>query len=157
MCIRDSSGRQGDPGSSRFYLSLEDDLMRIFASDRVSSLMKKLGMEEGEAIEHRLVTRAIENAQKKVEGRNFDIRKQLLEFDDVANDQRKEVYALRNELMSVEVVQDRIEAIRSDVTEELIDTYIPPQSLDELWDVPCLLYTSPSPRDATLSRMPSSA
>lgn len=136
--LRGRSGRQGDPGSSRFYLSLEDDLMRIFASDRVSSLMKKLGMEEGEAIEHRLVTRAIENAQKKVEGRNFDIRKQLLEFDDVANDQRKEVYALRNELMSVEDVQDRIEAIRSDVTEELIDTYIPPQSLDELWDVPGL-------------------
>ncbi|MEM7405961.1 MAG: preprotein translocase subunit SecA [Pseudomonadota bacterium] len=136
--LRGRSGRQGDPGSSRFYLSLEDDLMRIFASDRVSTLMKKLGMERGEAIEHKLVTRAIENAQKKVEGRNFDIRKQLLEYDDVANDQRKEVYALRNELMSVDDVSDRIDAIRSDVVEELIDTYIPPQSLDELWDVPGL-------------------
>jgi preprotein translocase subunit SecA len=136
--LRGRSGRQGDPGSSRFYLSLEDDLMRIFASDRVSSLMKKLGMEHGEAIEHKLVTRAIENAQKKVEGRNFDIRKQLLEYDDVANDQRKEVYALRNELMSVDDVSDRIVAIREDVIEELIDTYIPPQSLDELWDVPGL-------------------
>jgi preprotein translocase subunit SecA len=134
--LRGRSGRQGDPGSSRFYLSLEDDLMRIFASDKVSSLMRKLGMEEGEAIEHKLVTRSIENAQKKVEGRNFDTRKQLLEFDDVANDQRKEIYALRNELMSVEDVSDRIVAIREDVVAEIIDTYIPPQSLDELWDVP---------------------
>ena len=136
--LRGRSGRQGDPGSSRFYLSLEDDLMRIFASDKVSSLMRKLGMEEGEAIEHKLVTRSIENAQKKVEGRNFDTRKQLLEFDDVANDQRKEIYALRNELMSVEDVSDRIAAIREDVVAEIIDTYIPPQSLDELWDVPGL-------------------
>ena len=133
--LRGRSGRQGDQGSSRFYLSLEDDLMRIFASDRVSSMMKKLGMERGEAIEHKLVTRAIENAQKKVEGRNFDIRKQLLEYDDVANDQRKEVYALRNELMSVDDVSDRIAAIREDVVDELISTYIAPQSLDEMWDV----------------------
>jgi preprotein translocase subunit SecA len=136
--LRGRSGRQGDPGSSRFYLSLEDDLMRIFASDRVASMMKKLGMEEGEAIEHGLVTKAIENAQKKVEGRNFDIRKQLLEFDDVANDQRKEVYALRNEMMSVDDVSDRITVLREDVVEQLIDTYVPPQSLDELWDIPGL-------------------
>ncbi|MGB0752435.1 MAG: preprotein translocase subunit SecA, partial [Gammaproteobacteria bacterium] len=133
--LRGRSGRQGDPGSSRFYLSLEDDLMRIFASDRVASMMKKLGMEEGEAIEHSLVTKAIENAQKKVEGRNFDIRKQLLDFDDVANDQRKEVYALRNELMSIDDVSERVKLLREDVVERLIDNYVPPQSLDELWDI----------------------
>ena len=100
--LRGRSGRQGDPGSSRFYLSLQDNLMRIFASERVSSLMQKLGLEEGEAIEHRWVTKAIENAQRKVEARNFDIRKQLLEYDDVANDQRKEVYELRNERYACE-------------------------------------------------------
>jgi preprotein translocase subunit SecA len=137
--LRGRSGRQGDAGSSRFYLSLEDDLMRIFASDRVASMMKKLGMEEGEAIEHRLVTKAIENAQKKVEGRNFDIRKQLLEFDDVANDQRKEVYALRNELMGEDDVSERVNLVRADVVEELISTYVPPESLDETWDVPGLV------------------
>ncbi len=136
--LRGRSGRQGDPGSSRFYLSLEDDLMRIFASERVSGIMQKLGMREGEAIEHPWVTKAIENAQRKVEGRNFDIRKQLLEFDDVANDQRKEIYALRNELMSTEDVSDRIEPIRKDVVQEAIDEYIPPQSLEEQWDVPGL-------------------
>jgi len=136
--LRGRSGRQGDPGSSRFYLSLEDDLMRIFASERVSSLMQRLGMQEGEAIEHPWVTKAIENAQRKVEGRNFDIRKQLLEYDDVANDQRKEIYALRNELMAVEDVSDRVRAIREDVVNEMIDQYIPPQSLDEQWDVPGL-------------------
>ena len=125
-------------GSSRFYLSLEDDLMRIFASDRVSAIMQKLGMEKGEAIEHPWVTKAIENAQRKVEGRNFDVRKQLLEYDDVANDQRKEVYALRNELMSEDDVSDRISQIRADVLTEVIDTHITPQSLDEQWNVPGL-------------------
>ncbi len=136
--LRGRSGRQGDPGSSRFFLSLEDDLMRIFASDRVASMMKRLGMEEGEAIEHGLVTKAIENAQKKVESRNFDIRKQLLEFDDVANDQRKEIYTLRNELMSQDDVSERVELVREDVLNQTIDTYIPPHSLDELWDIPAL-------------------
>jgi len=136
--LRGRSGRQGDVGSSRFYLSLEDDLMRIFASDRVSAIMQKLGMEKGEAIEHPWVTKAIENAQRKVEGRNFDVRKQLLEYDDVASDQRKEVYALRNELMSEDDVSDRISQIRADVLSEVIDTHITPQSLDEQWDVPGL-------------------
>ncbi len=136
--LRGRSGRQGDVGSSRFYLSLEDDLMRIFASDRVSAIMQKLGMEKGEAIEHPWVTKAIENAQRKVEGRNFDVRKQLLEYDDVANDQRKEVYALRNELMSEDDVSDRISQIRADVLAEVIDTHITPQSLDEQWNVPGL-------------------
>ena len=136
--LRGRSGRQGDPGSSRFYLSLEDDLMRIFASERVSNLMQKLGMEQGEAIEHPWVTKAIANAQRKVEGRNFDIRKQLLEYDDVANDQRKEIYSLRSELMADEDVADRIVSLREDVVGEIIDGYIPPQSLDEQWDVPGL-------------------
>jgi preprotein translocase subunit SecA len=136
--LRGRSGRQGDPGSSRFYLSLQDNLMRIFASERVSGLMQKLGMQEGEAIEHRWVTKAIENAQRKVEGRNFDIRKQLLEYDDVANDQRKVVYEQRNELMESESVTETINAIRHDVLTEIIDAYIPPQSLEELWDIPGL-------------------
>jgi preprotein translocase subunit SecA len=136
--LRGRSGRQGDVGSSRFYLSLEDDLMRIFASDRVSAIMQKLGMEKGEAIEHPWVTKAIENAQRKVEGRNFDVRKQLLEYDDVANDQRKEFYALRNELMAEDDVSDRIAQIRADVLTEVIDGHIAPQSLDEQWDVPGL-------------------
>ncbi len=137
--LRGRSGRQGDPGSSRFYLSLEDNLMRIFASDRVAGLMQKLGMEEGEAIEHPWVTRAIENAQRKVEGRNFDIRKQLLEFDDVANDQRKAIYEQRNELMSAEDVSENIAGIRHDVVNDLISEYIPPQSLEEQWDIPGLM------------------
>ena len=133
--LRGRSGRQGDPGSSRFYLSLEDNLMRIFASERVAGLMQKLGMEEGEAIEHPWVTKAIENAQRKVEGRNFDIRKQLLEFDDVANDQRKHVYEQRRELMEADDVSENIQGIRHDVVEEFIDQYIPRQSFDETWDV----------------------
>ena len=136
--LRGRSGRQGDPGSTRFYLSLEDDLMRIFASERVANLMQKLGMEHGEAIEHKWVTKAIENAQRKVEARNFDIRKQLLEYDDVANDQRKEVYALRSELQETDDISGRVDAIRHDVIEDIIDQYIPPQSLDEQWDVPGL-------------------
>ena len=131
--LRGRSGRQGDPGSSRFFLSLEDDLMRIFAAERVSGLMQKLGVEEGEAIEHRWVTRAIENAQRKVEGRNFDIRKQLLEYDDVANDQRREIYALRDELMSTDDVSEMCRTIRADVVNATIDGFIPPESLDELW------------------------
>ncbi|WP_298721138.1 preprotein translocase subunit SecA [uncultured Oceanisphaera sp.] len=136
--LRGRSGRQGDPGSSRFYLSMEDALMRIFASDRVTGMMKKLGMEEGEAIEHPWVSRAIENAQRKVETRNFDIRKNLLEFDDVANDQRKVVYEQRNELLDSGDISDTITVIREDVLNGIIDEYIPPQSLEEMWDVPGL-------------------
>ncbi len=133
--LRGRSGRQGDPGSSRFYLSLKDNLMRIFASDRVAGLMQRLGMQEGEAIEHHWVTRAIENAQRKVEGHNFDIRKQLLEYDDVANDQRKVVYEQRNELMNAEDISENIQGIQHDVVYNMIDTYIPPQSFDEQWDL----------------------
>ena len=133
--LRGRSGRQGDPGSSRFYLSLEDNLMRIFASDRVSAIMQKLGMEEGEAIESKLVTRAIENAQRKVEAHNFDIRKNLLEFDDVANDQRKVIYEQRNELLDGETVADEVNAMRYDVIDNVISTYIPPGSMDEIWDI----------------------
>lgn len=136
--LRGRSGRQGDPGSSRFYLSLEDNLLRIFASDRIAFLMKKLGMEDGEAIEHNLVNRAIENAQRKVEGHNFDIRKHLLEFDNVANEQRKVVYKQRDELMKVEDIAETIEAMREDVVNVVIDEFIPPQSLEEQWDIPGL-------------------
>ncbi len=134
--LRGRAGRQGDPGSSRFYLSLEDNLMRIFASERVSGLMQKLGMQEGEAIEHPWVSKAIENAQRKVEGHNFSIRKNLLEFDDVANDQRKVIYSQRNELMSTDDVSDTIKAIREDVLNSVIDNYIPPGSMDEQWKIP---------------------
>ncbi len=133
--LRGRSGRQGDPGSSRFYLSLEDSLMRIFASDKVGGMMKKLGMEKGEAIEHPWVTKAIENAQRKVEGRNFDIRKQLLEYDDVANDQRKVVYEQRNDLMETDDISDSIAALREDVVAEIFHTYVPPQSMEEQWNV----------------------
>ncbi|MFP5505475.1 MAG: preprotein translocase subunit SecA [Gammaproteobacteria bacterium] len=133
--LRGRSGRQGDKGSTRFYLSLEDNLMRIFASDRVSALMQKLGMKEGEAIEHPWVSKAIENAQRKVEAHNFNIRKQLLEYDDVANDQRKVVYQQRNELMAEDDISDMIAGIRRDVVGAVIDTYIPPNSLEEQWDV----------------------
>jgi len=133
--LRGRSGRQGDPGSTRFYLSLQDNLMRIFASDRVSAIMQKLGMEEGEAIEHPWVTKAIENAQRKVEGRNFDIRKQLLEYDDVANEQRKVIYQQRNELMSAADISENIQAIRHAVVDEVISNSIPPQSLEEQWDL----------------------
>ncbi|QFY89260.1 preprotein translocase subunit SecA [Magnetovirga frankeli] len=136
--LRGRSGRQGDPGSTRFYLSMQDNLMRIFASDRVTGLMQKLGMQEGEAIEHPWVTKAIENAQRKVEGRNFDIRKQLLEYDDVANDQRKVVYQQRDELMDVEDVSETVKAMMDDVVNEVISRHLPPGSLDELWDIPGL-------------------
>ena len=133
--LRGRSGRQGDAGSTRFYLSLKDDLMRIFASDKVAGLMKRLGMEEGEAIEHPWVSRAIENAQRKVEGHNFDIRKQLLEYDDVANDQRKVVYQQRNEMMEELDLSDVIESIREDVVSTLVATYIPMGTLEEQWDI----------------------
>ena len=133
--LRGRSGRQGDPGSSRFYLSLEDSLMRIFASDRMAGMMKRLGMQRGEAIEHPWVTRAIENAQRKVEGRNFDIRKQLLEYDDVANDQRRVIYEQRNELLDEGDISEAISNIRNDVIERVISEHIPPQSLEEMWDV----------------------
>ncbi len=136
--LRGRSGRQGDEGSSRFYLSLEDQLLRIFASDRVSAIMEKLNMPDGEAIEHQWVTRAIENAQRKVEGRNFDIRKQLLEFDDVSNDQRKVIYEQRNELLNIEDVGDTVGAMREDVITGIFATHIPPESVEELWDVPAL-------------------
>ena len=133
--LRGRSGRQGDPGSTRFYLSLEDDLMRIFASERVAGLMQKLGMDEGEAIEHPWVTRAIENAQRKVEGRNFDIRKEILAYDDVANDQRKVIYAQRNELMAADDIYGIISAIRDDVVNDVVTRYIPPKTMEEQWDI----------------------
>ncbi len=133
--LRGRSGRQGDPGSSRFYLSLKDNLMRIFASDRVAGLMQKLGMEEGEAIEHPWVSKAIENAQRKVEQHNYNIRKTLLDYDDVANDQRSVVYEQRNELMETDDVSETINAIREDVVSSLVSQYIPPGSMDEQWDI----------------------
>jgi len=133
--LRGRAGRQGDPGSSRFYLSLRDNLMRIFASDRVAGLMQKLGMQKGEAIEHPWVSKAIENAQRKVEAHNYNIRKTLLEFDDVANDQRKVVYEQRNELMETDDVSDIVDAIRSDVVNDLISEFILPGSMDDQWDV----------------------
>jgi preprotein translocase subunit SecA len=133
--LRGRSGRQGDPGMSRFYLSMEDNLMRIFASDRVRNFMQALGMEKGEAIEHRMVTNSIEKAQRKVEGRNFDLRKNLLEYDDVSNDQRQIVYQQRADLLETESIRETIDAIRVDVISELIDGYIPPQSLEEQWDI----------------------
>jgi len=133
--LRGRAGRQGDPGVTRFYLSLEDNLMRIFASDRVKNFMQMLGMERGEAIEHRMVSNAIEKAQRRVEGRNFDIRKQLLEYDDVANDQRQVIYSQRNELLEAETISETITAIREDVVGELIAAYVPPQSVEEQWDI----------------------
>ena len=133
--LRGRSGRQGDEGSTRFYLSMEDSLMRIFASERISNMMRKLGMEHGEAIEHSWVTRSIENAQRKVEGRNFDMRKQLLEYDDVANDQRGVIYEQRNELLDNEEIGGVVDAIRIDVITGVIDQHIPRQSLDEMWNI----------------------
>jgi preprotein translocase subunit SecA len=133
--LRGRAGRQGDAGSSRFYLSLEDSLMRIFASDRVKNFMKALGMQPGEAIEHRMVTNAIEKAQRKVEGRNFDIRKQLLEFDDVNNEQRKVIYHMRNSLLAADNIGETIADFRQDVLNATVSAHIPPQSLPEQWDV----------------------
>ncbi len=136
--LRGRAGRQGDPGSSRFYIAMEDNLMRIFASERIAAIMTKLGMEEGEAIEHPWVSKAIENAQRKVEGHNFDIRKQLLEYDDVANDQRKVIYSQRNELMAEEDISETIQAIRDDVVHDIIRSFIPLASIEEQWDIPGL-------------------
>ena len=131
--LRGRCGRQGDPGSSQFFLSLEDNLMRIFGSQKISGLMEKLGMEEGEAIEHPWVSRAIENAQKKVEGHNFDMRKQLLEYDDVANEQRKVIYEQRNLLMETEDISDYIVAVRAQVINAVITRFIVPQTMAEQW------------------------
>ena len=136
--LRGRSGRQGDPGVTRFYLSMEDNLMRIFASDGVRNFMQRLGMEKGEAIEHRMVSNAIEKAQRKVEGRNFDIRKQLLEFDDVANDQRQIVYQQRNDILLADDISEMVEVVREDVINDYISGFIPPQSIEEQWDVPGL-------------------
>jgi preprotein translocase subunit SecA len=136
--LRGRAGRQGDPGSSRFFLSLQDPLLRIFASDRVAAIMNKFKLPEGEAIEHVWVTRAIENAQRKVEARNFDTRKQILEYDDVANEQRKVIYQQRNELLESRDISDTIAAMRADVLNSAISEYIAPQSMEEQWDVPGL-------------------
>ena len=133
--LRGRSGRQGDPGSSRFYLSLEDPLLRIFASDRVSAIMDRLKLPEGEAIEHSWVTRAIENAQRKVEGRNFDIRKQLLEFDDVANDQRGVIYEQRNDILDSTDVSHAVTTMREEALSDVISTFVPKDSLEEQWDI----------------------
>ncbi len=136
--LRGRSGRQGDPGSSRFFLSLEDPLLRIFASDRVAAIMKRFKLPEGEAIEHSWVTRAIENAQRKVEARNFDMRKQILEYDDVANDQRKVIYQQRSELLESSDISETITAMREGVLDDTISQYIAPHSMEEQWDVPAL-------------------
>lgn len=133
--LRGRSGRQGDPGSSRFYLSMEDNLMRIFASDRIRGLMQSIGLEKGEAIEHRMVNNAIEKAQRKVEGHNFDIRKNLLEYDDVANDQRQVIYQQRRDLMAAEDISDTIDGLRAEVVDNLVSDYVPRESVEEQWDV----------------------
>ena len=133
--LRGRAGRQGDVGSTRFYLSLQDNLMRIFASEKMASMMQRLGMERGEAIEHKMVNRAIENAQKKVEGMNYDARKQLLEYDDVANDQRKVIYKLRNELMSVDVVTDQVHDLRNNVVPSIVSEYLQMDIPEEVWDI----------------------
>ncbi len=136
--LRGRAGRQGDPGSSRFFLSMEDNLMRIFTPERIRNFMKSLGLEHGEAIEHGMVNRSIEKAQRRVEGQNFDARKNLLEFDDVANDQRHYVYRQRNELMEAEDVSEAIDQMRLEVVDELVSEYMPPQSMESQWDIPGL-------------------
>ncbi len=133
--LRGRSGRQGDPGSSRFYLSLEDPLLRIFAGERLNAIMVRLKMPEGEAIEHPMVTRSLESAQRKVEQRNFDIRKQLLEYDDVSNDQRKVIYQQRNELLETDDIAETITAMRQGVLHDLFRTYVPADSVEEQWDI----------------------
>jgi preprotein translocase subunit SecA len=133
--LRGRAGRQGDPGSTRFFLSMEDSLMRLFGSDRVQRMMKALGLERGEAIEHKMVTNAVERAQKKVESRNFDIRKQLLEYDDVANDQRRVIYEQRNEILAADDVSDNVLGIRDEVLDLAVSEFVPPQSLPEQWDL----------------------
>jgi preprotein translocase subunit SecA len=152
--LRGRSGRQGDPGSSRFYLSLEDPLLRIFAGDRVNAIMQRLKMPEGEAIEHVLVTRSIESAQRKVEAHNFDIRKQLLEYDNVANDQRREIYELRNGVLESEDVSDRIRALREGVVADIFRAYVPEESVEEQWDIAGLekAYASELRFEAPLSK-----
>lgn len=139
--LRGRAGRQGDVGSSRFYLSLDDNLMRIFASERVASMMRRLGMKPGEPIEHSLVTKAIENAQRKLEGHHFDVRKQLLDYDNVANDQRRVIYTQRAAIMAMSDPREVVEAMREDVIYGLIDNFIPPQSLEDQWDVKGLSQT----------------
>ncbi|SFM49544.1 protein translocase subunit secA [Ectothiorhodospira mobilis] len=139
--LRGRAGRQGDPGSSRFFLSLEDNLMRIFASDRVKTVMQRLGMKEGESIENPWVTRAIENAQRKVEGHNFDIRKNLLEYDDVANDQRRVIYEQRREVLDADAISDTIASVLDDVVDGVFASHVPPGSVEEQWDVQGLTQT----------------
>lgn len=133
--LRGRAGRQGDPGESRFFLSLEDDLMRIFAGDRVVNMMRAMGLKEDEAIEHKMVSRSIENAQRKVENRDFDARKSLLKYDDVANEQRKVIYKQRDELLAESNLQAAIEAMHYDVYNALIDQFVPPGSIDDQWDI----------------------
>jgi len=139
--LRGRSGRQGDPGSSRFYLSLDDPLLRIFAGDRVRAIMDRLKMPEGEPIEAGIVSRSIESAQRKVEARNFDIRKQLLEYDDVANDQRKVIYQQRNELLEATEIGEMIQNLRNGVFTDVVHQYVPQESVEEQWDVPALQST----------------
>jgi preprotein translocase subunit SecA len=136
--LRGRAGRQGDPGSSRFYLSLEDPLMRIFAGDRVRAIMDRLKLPEGEPIEAGMVSRSIETAQRKVEGRNFDVRKQLLEYDDVANDQRKVLYAQRNEVLEAKSVAETVDSLRTGTFTDLVATYVPEGSVEEQWDIEAL-------------------
>lgn len=136
--LRGRAGRQGDPGSSRFYLSLEDPLMRIFAGDRVRAIMDRLKLPEGEPIEAGMVSRSIETAQRKVEGRNFDVRKQLLEYDDVANDQRKVLYAQRNEVLEAQSVAETVDSLRTGTFTDLVATYVPEGSVEEQWDIDAL-------------------
>ena len=133
--LRGRSGRQGDPGVSRFFLSLEDDLMRIFAGDRVVGMMRAMGLQEDEAIEHKMVSRSIENAQRKVEARNFDIRKNLLKYDDVNNEQRKIIYSQRDEILEESSLQDYIEEMHQEVAKGLIENFIPPESIHDQWDI----------------------
>ena len=166
--LRGRSGRQGDPGETKFFLSLEDDLMRIFGSDKMDGLLKSLGLKEGESIQHAWISKALERAQKKVEGRNFDIRKTLLKFDDVLNDQRKIIFEQRLELMNSSDITTITNEMQYDVADSLVDNYAPPKTFIDQWDIEsleseiknhfthslnienlvnCLLYTSPSPRD----------
>jgi preprotein translocase subunit SecA len=133
--LRGRSGRQGDPGSSRFYLSLDDSLMRIFAGDRVRAIMERLKMPDGEAIEAGIVTRSIEGAQRKVEARNFDVRKQLLEYDDVANDQRKVIYQQRNDILEAESLEAQITSLRQGALADVVRTFVPAESVEEQWDL----------------------
>src|SRR5229473_7568140 len=152
--LRGRSGRQGDPGSSRFYLSLEDPLLRIFAGERVNAIMQRLGMPEGEPIEHGLVTRSIESAQRKVEAHNFDIRKQLLEYDNVANDQRREIYQLRNSILESQDVSEQIAALREGVVTDFFRAHVPEESMEEQWDIPGLekVYAAELRLDLPLSK-----